>query len=167
LLRFGNEAEREFAGQLTPAQTLGIFEIGLLAAWRTVAPRLGQVQRKVPFQRVPDWFPVLRRRFHHHLFDLPLLEPSQQMGQFRCGGAKFAPLHLLRAWLYHDHHNHPFVNVDSCYCFSRLFLGVEAEGTVMVGNAPFRAAASPRRVLPRTLILLSPVPRAILPHGFH
>src|SRR4029077_11937640 len=89
----------------------------LASARRTVGEGLRQLQTQMRFQFVPHRLPVLRRRFHHRLFDTALAQPLRQATQFAGGGAKAPALgqRLRFGDLAHHHHEHFLVHVDSCY----------------------------------------------------
>src|SRR3974390_3156846 len=70
----------------------------------------------IPFQRSPNRFPVLRRRFHYSFLDLLLNEPFRQSSQLLRVAPVPAPLKLkLVAGFNISHHNGQplLVNIDS------------------------------------------------------
>jgi len=106
LLGIGHQAQNQLVGDQPLEQPFGIGKIPLAPAPRTVRLRLRQVQASrrrtgtfpfldnwlpVSFERGPDRFPVLGRRFHHHFVDLLFDQPVDQLVQAPVCGAKLTP----------------------------------------------------------------------------
>jgi len=75
------------------------------------------MQLKVRLQAVPHRTPILRRRFHDHLLNLLLLEPSRQMLQFAPRRAELPLLvyDLAIPLLAHYYRQHALMHVDACH----------------------------------------------------
>ena len=70
----------------------------------------------IPFQRFPDWFPILGRRFHDYFLGLLLEQPCSQRAQLFGVAAKHPPLKLVLAFDFnigHHYSQHLFMNIDS------------------------------------------------------
>src|SRR5208283_2085871 len=109
----------------------GIGEIPLASPSAAIGLRLRQMQRSgpapcafsllaerfpVPFQCSPNWFPILRRRFHDYFFGLLLNKPCRQRAQLFGVAAKLTPLKLMLTVDFnvrHNHCQHLLMNIDS------------------------------------------------------
>src|SRR5208337_3273493 len=72
----------------------------------------------VSLQRVPNWFPILRRRFHDYFLGLLLEQPCGQRSQLFGVAAKHPPLKPELTVNFHVRHNygqHLFMNINSRY----------------------------------------------------
>src|SRR6266478_1942084 len=79
----------------------------------------------IPLQCFPNWFPILRRRFHDYFLDLLLEQPCGQRSQLFGVAAKHPPLKPELAINFHVRHNycqHLFMNIDSRYSVGHHFL---------------------------------------------
>src|ERR1700730_7962687 len=71
-----------------------------------------------PLQRFPNWFPILRRRFHDYFLDLLLEQPCGEGSQLFGDAAKHSPLKPELNVNFHVRHNygqHLFMNINSRY----------------------------------------------------
>src|SRR6266480_1521828 len=72
----------------------------------------------IPFQRFPNWFPILRRRFHDYFLDFLLEQPCGQRSLLFGVAAKHPPLKPELTVNFHVRHNysqHLFMNINSRY----------------------------------------------------
>src|ERR1700688_3558560 len=68
----------------------------------------------VPLQRFPNWFPILRRRFHDYFLDLLLEQPCGQRSQLFGIAAKHPPLELVLTFDFHVGHNYSLQDRGDC-----------------------------------------------------
>jgi hypothetical protein len=72
----------------------------------------------MPFERFPDWFPILGGRFHDHFLDLLLEQPCSQRSKLFWVATKHPPLKLVLTVdlnVRHNYGQHLFMNIDSRY----------------------------------------------------
>ncbi len=122
---------------MPPQQPLGVGEIPLAPARRSIRVGLRQKQFAMTLQLLPHWLPVLRGRLHHGLAHILFVQPHRQRFQFAGGGAELTPLELELALARHvaDHHGqHAFVYVNSCNQVGPIHAALLCQGTP-VGRA--------------------------------
>src|SRR5271167_130749 len=128
-----HKAQSQFASHEPFYQAFGIDEIPLASSSCAIGLRLRQMQRSgpapcafpllayrfpIPFQSSPNWFPILRRRFHDYFLGLLLDGPCSQRSQLFGGTAKHPPLKLVFTFDFDVRHNDSqdlFMNIDSRY----------------------------------------------------
>src|SRR6266550_6702681 len=79
----------------------------------------------IPFQRFPNGFPILRRRFHNYFLNFLLEQPCGQRSQLLGVAAKHPPLKPVLTVNFHVGRNygqHLFMNIDSRYSIRHAFL---------------------------------------------
>src|SRR5713101_2436829 len=72
----------------------------------------------VPLQLFPNWFPILRRRFHDYFLDLLLEQPCSQRAQLLGVATKhppFKPELTVNFHVRYDYGEHLLVDIDSRY----------------------------------------------------
>ena len=71
----------------------------------------------LPFQRLPYRPPVLRRRFHHHFFDVAFNQPRGKRPQLvrrRPHDASLEDVIGVHRHIRHDDRQHPLMHIDAC-----------------------------------------------------
>jgi hypothetical protein len=133
-----HKAQSQFASHEPFYQAFGIDEIPLASPSCAIGLRLRQMQRSrltacafpllaerfpVPFQCSPNWFPILRRRFHDYFFGLLLNKPCRQRAQLFGVATKHPPFKLVFTFDFDVRHNDSqdlFMNIDSRWVERRM-----------------------------------------------
>ena len=72
----------------------------------------------ISLQRFPNWFPILRRRFHDYFLGLLLEQPCGQRSQLFGVAAKhpsLKPEFIVNFYVRHNYGQHLFMNINSRY----------------------------------------------------